>query len=89
VSIRSSYARSPKRRGRLPDRVSRSARLASRTARRPRKQSRMAPARSSPCSSFTRYGLPGCSPTFRGLYREASLWLVSRLERSHATEFNQ
>ena len=37
----------------------------------------------------TRYGLQSCSPTIRGLYREASPWPVSRLGRSQATKFNQ
>ena len=37
----------------------------------------------------TRYGLQSCSPTIRGLYREAPPWPVSRLGRSQATEFNQ
>ena len=33
----------------------------------------------------TRYGLQSCSPTIRGLHREASPWPVSRLGRSQAT----
>src|SRR6516165_8869890 len=33
--------------------------------------------------------LQSCSPTIRGLYREASPWPVSRLGRSQATKFNQ
>ena len=37
----------------------------------------------------TRYSLHGCSPTFRGLYREAPLSPVSRLERSQAIKSNQ
>ena len=37
----------------------------------------------------TRYGLHSCSPTIRGLYREASPSPVSRLGRSQATKFNQ
>ncbi|MFZ3341834.1 MAG: hypothetical protein WA213_13190, partial [Terriglobales bacterium] len=37
----------------------------------------------------TRYGLQGCSSTFRGLYREAPPSLVSRLERSQAIKSNQ
>jgi hypothetical protein len=37
----------------------------------------------------TRYGLLSCSPTIRGLYREAPPWPVSRLGRSQATKFNQ
>ena len=37
----------------------------------------------------TRYGLQSCSPTIRGLYREASPWPVSQLGRSQATKFNQ
>src|SRR5215467_4573763 len=37
----------------------------------------------------TRYGLPGCSPTIRGLYREAPPLPVSRLERSQAIKSYQ
>jgi hypothetical protein len=37
----------------------------------------------------TRYGLHSCSPTIRGLYREAPPWPVTRLGRSQATEVNQ
>ena len=37
----------------------------------------------------TRYGLQGCSPTFRGLYREASPWPVFRLGRSQAIKSYQ
>ena len=37
----------------------------------------------------TRYGLPSCSPTIRGLYHEAPPSPVSRLGRSQATKFNQ
>ena len=36
-----------------------------------------------------RYGLQGCSPTFRGLYREASPWAVSHLGRSQAIKSYQ
>jgi hypothetical protein len=35
------------------------------------------------------YGLPNCSPTTRGLYREASTQPVARLCRSQATRPNQ
>jgi hypothetical protein len=38
---------------------------------------------------YTRYGLQGCSPTFRGLYREAPPWPVSRLGRSQAIKSYQ
>jgi len=37
----------------------------------------------------SRYGLQSCSPTIRGLYREAPPWPVTRLGRSQATKFNQ
>jgi hypothetical protein len=37
----------------------------------------------------TRYGLQGCSPTIRGLYREAPPSPVSRLERSQAIKSYQ
>jgi len=37
----------------------------------------------------TRYDLPSCSPTIRGLCREAPPWPVTRLGRSPATKFNQ
>jgi hypothetical protein len=34
----------------------------------------------------SRYGLQSCSPTIRGLYREAPSWPVPRLRRSQATK---
>src|SRR5215472_8189458 len=37
----------------------------------------------------TRYGLHSCSPTIRGLYREAPPWPIPRIGRSQATKFNQ